>query len=360
MKEKQKYRCLGLMSGTSLDGLDIVFCEFISRTTGWEFRLLGSQTLPYPGTWRDLLEKSYTMDASSLAELDHSYGRFLGAVCCDFLAGNSGDPSFIASHGHTVFHRPDLGYTLQIGNGHDIAAVTCLPVIYDFRSRDVSLGGQGAPLVPAGDKLLFGDYDICLNIGGYSNLSYDDEKGRRIAYDICPANTLLNFVSRRLGKEFDHNGDFGREGKIIRELFGKLESIGFYDLEPPKSMGKEMLEEFFMPCIANEKSRPEDILRTLYEHISLQIARSLNARPAGKVLLTGGGARNAFLAGLLRDRCRHEIIIPDDGLVEYKEAIVFAFLGLLRMLGENNCFSSVTGASSDNSGGLIVWPGREN
>ncbi len=348
------------MSGTSLDGLDIVFCEFINKTESWDFRLIKGKTLTYPDAWKELLEKAYSMKAPLLCELDHNFGRYLGAVCRDFLSENGGDPSFISSHGHTVFHRPDQGYSFQIGNGHDIAAVTDLPVIYDFRSHDVSLGGQGAPLVPTGDKLLFGEYDLCLNIGGFSNVSFDNEEHSRIAFDICPANTVLNHVSHRLGAEYDRNGNMGKKGRVIPGLLAELNSLGYYSVSPPKSLGREFLEDLFLPLISSEALRAEDVLRTLYEHISFQIAEALKVKNKGRVLVTGGGARNGFLMKLLMKQSEHDIIIPDNSVVDYKEAIIFAFLGLLRMLGENNCLSSVTGASSDCSGGIIVWPGREN
>jgi anhydro-N-acetylmuramic acid kinase len=360
MKEKQKYRCIGLMSGTSLDGLDIVFCEFSFCQEKWEYRLLKGKTIPYPEAWRDLLEGSFHMEAAELVELDHNYGKFLGAVCSDFITDCQADPSFIASHGHTVFHRPDAGYSLQIGNGHDIAAVTDLPVIYDFRSHDISLGGQGAPLVPAGDRLLFGDFDICLNIGGFANISFDNEEGQRIAFDICPSNTILNYIAGRLDMPYDRDGLKGREGRILKHLLEKLNGLPYYAIKPPKSLGYEYLDTIFFPLIRSRTRKPENILRTLYEHIAIQIAEALKIKEGGKVLLTGGGARNSFLVELIKSHTDKEIIIPGDGLADFKEAIVFAFLGLLRMLGENNCFASVTGASSDCSGGLIVWPGREN
>jgi len=351
---------MGLMSGTSLDGVDVVLCEFANSNGQWEYRLIGGKTVHYTDSWKELLARSYTMKAAELVELDHNYGKYLGAICQDFLSENGGDPSFIASHGHTVFHRPDLGYSLQIGNGHDLAAVTEKPVIYDFRSRDISLGGQGAPLVPAGDRLLFGDFESCLNIGGFTNISYNNADGERIAFDICPANTVLNHLSSRLGQGYDHNGASGRKGKIIPGLLSALNDLPFYLLPPPKSTGREFLEKDIMPLLAARDENPEDLLRTFYEHIITQVNRVLGGREAGRILVTGGGARNTYLMELLRKQNAHEIVIPGEALIDFKEAIVFAFLGLLRMLGENNCLSSVTGASSDNSGGIIIWPGREN
>ena len=360
MKDKQKYRAVVLMSGTSLDGLDIVLCEFTQINETWNYRLLESKTIHYSDSWKELLNQSFLMSASSLVELDHLYGKFLGTVCRDFLSENGGDPAFIASHGHTVFHRPDLGYSLQIGNGHDIATVCEIPVIYDFRSQDISLGGQGAPLVPAGDRLLFSDYDLCLNIGGFANLSFDDENGQRLAYDICPANTILNMLASRAGKIFDTDGSLGKKGRIIARLLDALNQIGYYRLKPPKSLGREFLESEFMAYVTEQEGQPEDLLRTIYEHISLQISQSLNIKQNGRVLVTGGGARNKFLIELLKEKSANSIIVPGSELIDYKEAIVFAFLGLLRFLGENNCLASATGASSDSSGGVIIWPGRKS
>ncbi len=356
MEGTKKYRCMGLMSGTSLDGLDLVYCEFVNEEGTWSFHMIDAMTHPYPSAWRELLENSYTMDAAPLAELDHRYGRYLGEICNGFMAANGADPLFIASHGHTVFHRPAQGFSLQIGNGHDIAAVTGKKVIFDFRSLDISLGGQGAPLVPAGDRLLFAEYEYCLNIGGFSNISFDNEIGERIAFDICPANIVLNTIANRQGQDFDRDGNSGRKGKIMEALLARLNAIGYYSQSAPKSLGREFLEEIFMKFIPGEESKAEDILRTLYEHIAIQSGKVLVANGNGRVLVTGGGARNTFLVERIREHCENRIVVPERDIVEYKEALIFAFLGLLRVLGKDNCLASVTGASSDCCGGIIVQP----
>lgn len=353
MKSKLLHTGIGLMSGSSLDGLDLACCEFEESGELFRYRLLASETIPYPASLRNQLESASSKSVSELLDLDHSLGKYYGQWCMDFISRRKIAPGFVASHGHTILHRPEKGYSLQIGNGHDLAAATGLTVVYDFRSMDVAKGGQGAPLVPVGDRYLFGEYDICLNLGGFSNLSYESQ-GIRLAMDICPVNTILNHYASSLGFDYDLNGQAGRRGKVIPELLKKLNSLRFYRMKPPKSLGADFNTQMVFPLLEESGTDVYNILRTWYEHASFQISEVLNQLDGSSVLITGGGAKNQFLMELLEKQCRKDLVIPDEGIVDFKEAIIFAFLGYLKLKGRVNVFGSVTGAGSDSSSGIII------
>jgi anhydro-N-acetylmuramic acid kinase len=295
-----------------------------------------------------------------LIRLHHAYGQFIGDRIRDFLAGYSGPVDLAASHGHTVFHQPDKGITFQLGEGSSIAAHCRLTTVSDFRTLDVSLGGQGAPLVPVGDELLFGEYTYCLNLGGFANISFR-RLGKRIACDICPVNIVANSLAQRTGQEFDRNGETGRRGALHATLVEELNHLDFYTRQGPKSLGREWVEEVFMPVLDRYTMPLENRIRSFYEHAAIQIAGYLNESPSGRVLVTGGGAFNTFLVERIRELTQVEVVIPEDQTVKFKEAIIFAFLGLLRQRGEINCLSSVTGASVDSSCGVIhLMKGQPN
>jgi anhydro-N-acetylmuramic acid kinase len=343
---------LGIMSGSSIDGLDLAFCNFSRTNSNWNYSIQKAITLPYPKEIRRYLDKAIYLNSKELFIFDHQYGKWIGLASKKFLAENKLDANWIASHGHTVFHQPDKAFTLQIGNGNDIAAVTGIPVICDFRSLDVALGGQGAPLVPIGDEYLFPAYDFCLNLGGFSNISYK-KKGKRIAFDICPVNMGLNYLAGKLGLEFDYEGHAGRKGKLIPEILYKLNILDFYNLAPPKSLGREWYLNNIEPVL-NMNFEVIDILRSFYEHIAIQITKVINENEGKNVLITGGGTKNLFLVELIEQKCKYEIVIPDKNLIDYKEALIFAFLGFLRVHNIPNVFSSVTGASVNHCGGSII------
>jgi anhydro-N-acetylmuramic acid kinase len=242
--------------------------------------------------------------------------------------------------------------TFQIGNAPYIAAECNLPVISDFRTTDVALGGQGAPLVPIGDRLLFGEYGFCLNLGGFANIS-NDLNGSRIACDLCPVNIVSNELSKRIGFEYDADGKNGSRGKLIRDLIMELNELPFYKIKGPKSLGREWVETAFMPVMNKYKASISDLLRSFYEHVSDQICHYINSNNGGIVLITGGGVFNKFLIELIRSKTKREIVIPDENVVKYKEALIFAFLGMLRFKNQVNCLASVTGARKDSSGGGV-------
>jgi len=352
----KKYDVIGLMSGTSGDGLDIAHCSFF-YDGGWSFRINFAETIAYLDEISELLEKAFhsSIDLESISKI---YGNFIGEQVNSFRNKHNVDADFIASHGHTIFHSPNEGLTLQIGDGNVIAQVCKLPVVYDFRTQDVALGGQGAPLVPVGDKLLFGNYDYCINIGGFSNISFDEcvhEKNTRLAFDICPVNIILNELSKILGKEYDKNGEIAKNNKVNIDMMEELNNIEYYKLSHPKSLGKEYVINYFNPIIAKYKNSAsiEEIIATYTEHAATQIGRSIKH---GNALLTGGGVFNKHLINRIEyyadGKC--ELIIPDEILINYKEALIFAFMGVLKMREETNIYSSVTGASKDHCGGRIA------
>ncbi|MEZ5083565.1 MAG: anhydro-N-acetylmuramic acid kinase [Bacteroidales bacterium] len=346
------YKTIGLMSGTSLDGLDIAYCIFIFDES-WSFQIEKAVTIPYNKEMKRKLLSLADASAEEFLKADIEFGEYLGIQTSRFIRANHFVPDLISSHGHTIFHQPQNKFTCQIGNGHALFARVNLPVIYDFRSLDVALGGQGAPLVPIGDKLLFKEYDYCLNLGGIANISYEMDN-QRIAWDICPVNQVLNQVAMKLGKEYDESGKIASEGMINKQLFDKLNTLDYYFQSTPKSLGREWIESLFMPVLDEYKIPEKDLLATCTEHIAFQISKALNVIGRKNMLITGGGVFNSYLIERIRSYSTFKISVPDDLLINYKEAMIFAFLGVLRLRGEINCLSSVTGASHDSSSGLII------
>jgi anhydro-N-acetylmuramic acid kinase len=355
MTTKDSFHCIGLMSGTSLDGLDVAFCIFNKNETGWDFSVEKAQTIKYSSQWKQKLSTAHKLKVEQLLELDHAFGVFLGKTVKAFIGKHGLKIDFIASHGHTVYHQPEKNFTLQIGNGNDIHAQTSFPVIYDFRSLDVALDGEGAPLVPAGDKFLFSDYDVCLNLGGIANLSMDSS-GSRIAYDICYCNMGLNYLAEKLGKEYDKNGAWASEGEVNKELLKKLTSVYKSIRKKRPSIGRELFEQQIKPLIDQKKIPIKDRMCTLVESAAQEIISAIGAVESVNVLCTGGGAFNHYLMSRMLDLGGDAVslVLPDENIIKYKEAMVFAFLGVLRVRGEVNCLSSVTRASRDSSGGVMI------
>ena len=344
---------IGLMSGSSLDGLDIALVQFRYDDSQYNFSIIDADTLPYPDEWRQQLADAFHKQPNELEKLDKAYGQYLGEQVKQFAASRHIKPDFVASHGHTIFHKPEQHYTLQIGDGQALADACGFTVVNDFRTEDVLKGGQGAPLVPIGDKLLFGDYEICLNIGGIANVSYD-EGGRRIAFDICIANQALNYLASLEGLGYDKDGVLARNGEMEITLLKKLNHDPYYGQFPPKSLGREFFEAKQKDLLTGLSTA--DMLATYTEHIALQIALAVSALPKGKLFITGGGAKNKFLVERIQARSHHQVIVPDTKIVDYKEALVFALLGLLRIENRTNVLASVTGAPTDSCSGKIWCP----
>jgi len=350
------YKTIGLMSGTSLDGIDIAFCEFNYENHQWHFQILNAETVIYTKKWRTRLSTLESATAFDFAMTDMEYGQLLGQLCKTFIDKYRIKPDFIASHGHTIFHQPLKHLTYQIGHGSTIAAKCGLPVVCDFRTLDVALGGQGAPLVPIGDRYLFSDYDFCLNLGGFANISYEKD-GRRIAFDVCPVNIVLNFLAEKNGLRYDKDGVLSRNGTLNPVLLDDLNTLDYYFQLPPKSLGKEWVVENIYSLLNSSGLSFQNQLATFTEHIAFQINRVTNINKSNKILLTGGGTFNKYLVQKIGEYCVPEIVIPDDLTINFKEALIFAFLGVLRWRDEVNCLKSVTGAKRDNSGGCIYLPG---
>ena len=340
------------MSGTSLDGLDIAFCEFNFKENSWGYKILCAETIPYTDHWSETLSTLESGSSLDLVTADIEYGHLLGRLTSDFIDRNKVVPDFIASHGHTIFHQPGRKITSQIGRGSAISAETGLRVVCDFRSLDVALGGQGAPLVPIGDELLFHDFDFCLNIGGFANISFNTGK-HRIAYDVCPANIVMNQLASLEGHEYDQDGRLAQGGRIDEQLLDILNDLPYYKLSFPKSLGKEWVVQHVFPMLKKSQQPVKDLLATLCEHIAMQVASATGNQKDKTLLITGGGAYNKFLISRIRHHAAPEIIIPDAYTVNFKESLIFAFLGLLRWRNEINCLKSVTGAVRDSSGGAI-------
>jgi len=338
------------MSGTSLDGVDLAIVKFKYFNKRWSYELLSSKTKKYSIEWVKKLKKGVNLNKVNLSNLDNDYTKYLALIINNFISFADIKIDFVSSHGHTIIHNPKEGFTFQIGNNEKLANLTCQSLICDFRIQDVLLGGQGAPLVPAGDYHLFSDYTATLNIGGFANITKFYKSV--IAYDICPVNTVLNRLSNQLNVSFDDKGLIASSGNLIDNMLEDLNSLSFYNQPAPKSLGVEWVEEKINPIINKYKSYSvSDLLNTFVIHISSKIADQLPLK--GKVLLTGGGVYNEFLIELVKSKSNCELIIPNSLLIEYKEAIIFAFLGVLRIRNEINCFKSVTGASMDHSSGTI-------
>jgi len=346
---------LGLMSGTSTDGLDIAACKFYTSETKLMYEFIAVQTVPYSEYWKNLLLDADQLTARALRKLDIDFALFMADSVKTFIEIHKITPDFLASHGHTVFHQPQQGYTLQLGSGATLAAKTGITTVCDFRQGDISLGGQGAPLVPIGDELLFGEYDYCLNLGGFANISHQSGHSRK-AFDICALNVVMNKFARFYGKEYDTEGSLARTGKLIPELLSALNKLPYYTQNYPKSLGTEWVNAELMPLIDRFNETDQDKLTTYTEHVAIQIAGCLSGPSTQTALITGGGAWNNFMVERIRTHSPVRLEIPERNLVEHKESLIFALLGLLRLEKRHNTLVSVTGAERSMSAGGVYIP----
>ena len=352
------YSILGLMSGTSMDGLDIVHVTFyISKKNDWKFNIHNTKTYPYKIDTLNKLKNSKNLSTIEILEFDKYLGKIFSNHINNFIKTykiNKKDILAIASHGHTVHHQPDIGFTQQIGCGDTIAFKTGIKVVNNFREKDIIAGGQGAPLVPIGDKLLFPNKaNAFLNIGGFVNICVIEKK--IIAFDICPGNLPLNKIVNKLGLNFDNQGLLSSQGKLDINILNKLNSLKFYNIKKSKSLGTEWLEKNFFPII-NEINSPEDQLRTIIEHIAIQVSNTFKKLNIKNVYVTGGGALNEFLVTRIKANTNVKIIIPNKTIINYKEAIIFGFLSVLYLRKEINCLADATGAKKDTIGGVLHIP----
>jgi anhydro-N-acetylmuramic acid kinase len=357
------YNVIGLMSGSSLDGLDIAFVHFEETAGKWTFEIQESGCIPYSAEWKKILSNPGELSAKDYLILHTKYGHYLGTCVNEFLEEKNlaYRVQLIASHGHTAFHFPSEKMTAQLGDGAAIAAITGIRTMTDFRSVDIALGGQGAPIVPIGEKILFPEYDFFLNIGGIANLSAGFDSF--IGFDVCPANRILNILAGKTEKGFDENGSLASMGKLNDKLLTLLDNNSYYQLSYPKSLSNDFGLNEILPIIIGENLSMQDALRTYVEHIVNQVSRSLNkiidatAHSNPRLLITGGGAHNGFLIQKLKDKLNAaglEIIIPSKNIVDFKEALIIALMGVLRWREDINVMRSVTGAAKDSINGA-VW-----
>lgn len=353
--ENNTYHVIGVMSGTSLDGIDLVEVKFVFNGS-WSFEILNAETVDYNSHWSDILGGLLKYSGEDLKAIDADYTNYLSVKINDFIAKYSiSHIDAVCSHGHTAFHQPENKLTCQIGNLPMLSKLLNQKVVCNFRVQDVGLGGQGAPLVPIGDELLFSEYDYCLNLGGFANISMDLE-GKRIAYDVCPVNIILNHYVKQLGFDYDSEGKIASKGTLNQDLLKSLNGLKFYKEDFPKSLGLEWVKAHVFPLIDGFQLEIKDVLRTCVEHISIQIVDQLRTIKKSSVLTTGGGVFNTFLINRIKANSNCSIMIPSDAIIDFKEAVIFGFLGVLKLRNEVNCLQSVTGASRDHSSGEIFLP----
>ncbi len=353
-QKSSKFRAIGVMSGTSLDGLDLSLAEYSYKNNYWDYIIVKTETVPYPKTFKESLRNATNVSGNELMRQDALFGKWIAKRILKFIPQKEEKIHVIGSHGHTIFHNPKEGYTTQIGNGAHIAALTGIPCVCDFRMGDIARKGQGAPLAPIGDELLFNKFDYCLNIGGIANISYR-KNDKRIAYDICPANIALNQIANQLGLEYDDGGEIGKTGEVIIPLLNKLNELNYYKKAGAKSLGREWFESIFLPIINKYTSAPANLLRTVYEHIATKISETLQGNSNSTVLITGGGAKNNFLLMLLKNKCKNKLIIPSHDIIDFKESLIFGFLAVLYTNKVSSCLSSATGAIEDSIGGCLYY-----
>ena len=348
-------KIIGVMSGTSLDGIDFCYVDLNKALNDYKYQIICAKTYEYDNDLKKQLQSAFQWSSDEVSLLNHQYTSYVNGMIHTFIKDfNIQDVDLICSHGHTIWHKPNEGFTLQIGNLPHLKEGFDIPIICDFRVQDVALGGQGAPLVPFGDELLFGSYDYCLNLGGFSNISFKNFD-RRVAYDVCPVNTLLNYYTLKFfGFHYDKDGHLAKQGVVFEPLVEMLNTIEYYNKSYPKSLGVEDVQLNFIPIIDAFDIKGEDVLASIVEHIAIQIGKALEHSLKGKILITGGGAYNKWLIERISDRCYpHQVIVPDAYTVEFKEALIFAFLGYLRIHNQINCLASVTGAKEDHSSGIV-------
>jgi anhydro-N-acetylmuramic acid kinase len=344
-------KVVGIMSGTSLDGLDLAYCEFDELNPA-DFKITAAETTDYPEVWQKNLRACETCSAVQLAEFHVSYANYVAQQVKTFLSKNTIPlPDLLAFHGHTIFHQPNSGFTFQLGSGAALAATSGLKTVSDFRTANVVLGGQGAPLVPIGDLHLFAKHSACLNLGGFANISLKTNTGGLTAFDTCPANMALNELAKERNLDFDAGGNLASKGKVNSDLLEQLNQLEFYSQKPPKSLGREWYLEFVKPLLSNSQISTEDKLATFCEHLAIQVANS--TKGAENMLITGGGAKNDFLIQRISHYFKGEVVIPNETVVDFKEALIFAYLGLLRVLEKPNCLAEYTGSSRNHCAGSL-------
>ncbi len=360
------YKVIGLMSGSSLDGLDIVFAEVSEEAGAWGFEIVAASCYAYDSGWKARLQTATQLSAFDYQLLHVQYGAYLGAAVNRFVEEHAlhYQVAFIASHGHTTFHAPAQKLTAQLGDGAALAAATGLPVVSDLRALDVAFGGQGAPIVPVGEKLFWNEYDLFLNIGGIANVSVNNPDDY-IAFDVCSANRVLDALAQNAGHDYDSGGALAATGRPHDGLLKKLNALHYYTQPAPKSLANAFGADVVLPLLQSIPLSTQDALHTYVLHMAEQIKNAVARYRTGhgvlKMLVTGGGAFNAFLVQQIQQHLQPlsvEVVVPDAQLVAYKEALIMALLGVLRWRQAYTTLPSVTGAARGSIGGAL-WIGQE-
>lgn len=362
------YRIIGLMSGTSLDGLDIAYCSFRLYKQKWQYKILNAECISYTDEWRERLATLVSKDLITYLTTDADYGYYLGMLVNQFITKHQllGKVQYIASHGQTIVHQPNLRFSAQIGNGAAIAETTKLPIICNLRANDIAAGGQGAPVVPFTDLNLFPEHRFCLNLGGIANISCKLSGQRIIGYDICPNNLILNYLANLMGKPYDSEGKLAESGNLHETLLTSLNDLPYYQRPYPKSLDAAFVQQEVLPVLLNYQIPVQDQLRTIVEHIAIQIAgqivlinqnEDIDHQTQNTLLITGGGAFNTHLIQRIAALTSAKTIVPDHLTINYKEALAMAFMAVLRLRHQPNCLSSVTGATHNTVGGCVYFSG---
>lgn len=351
---------IGLMTGTSMDGLDLAYCRFyIEEEDGYRFDLLEAETVPFDAVWKSRLAYLHEQSAEVYAKTHVYFGHWLGKATQAFILRNKLKPDFVASHGQTIFHQPQKNFTAQIGDGETLVSYLDCPLVSQFRNKDVALGGQGAPLITLGEHYLFPEYKLFLNLGGISNITYG-----KLAYDVSPCNLVLNYLTRLIDPNlaYDPEGSLARSGNLQTDLLKALNDLPYYKQASPKSLGWEWIAESVLPLLEQHNHTYEDSLHTFVVHIAQQISLAIlqSGLKNERILITGGGRHNVFLI----EQIQHELLpfniqIPEDTsheIIDFKEAIVFAFLGLRVLTGKYSTLASVTGSTYNTLSGSIHLP----
>lgn len=358
------YKVIGLMTGSSLDGVDVAYCHLEDNNGKWNYKIEIAECVPMPPKWKARILSLVLQNAVTYLRTDSHFGHYLGEVVAKFIEDHQldGKVDFVASHGQTVFHQPENQMTSQIGDGGAIVSHCNLPVVCNFRTQDVAYGGQGTPIAPIADKLFFGDFRFCLNLGGIANISFKTNDDKMIGFDICGANMVLNALAAEIDLEQDTDGNIARSGNINQELLNELSSQWYFEKPFPKSIGGGWVTKIFQPVFRRHHCSVEDKMRTACEHIAIQIAKDINQiyttqgitpDPSHTMLVTGGGAFNKTLMDCISAHAPVQLVVPDATTIKFKEALIISLMGALRWSNQINVLGSVTGARQDSIGGEI-------
>lgn len=360
-------KILGLISGSSLDGLDMAICQFDEQATSQlEWEVIHTQTAGFPEGLLSRLVRSTELSTRELMELEVEFSKFCASESLDFLTKAKCSVDYIASHGHTVFHYPEDGYTVQIGKGSIIAELTGIPSISDFRSNDIALRGQGAPLAPIVERYLYPGYNVYFNLGGIANFSIHEKSNIR-SIDSCPCNQVLNFLISANGLPYDDRGRVARSGKVNDQLLKEWSSLEYFKLSGPKSMDNSWVHQIFIPVMNKYHLSMKDALATMVEFTALQLSKDiskllqLDSITQMSGFVTGGGAYNDYLLERMTyhfQKLGLSLEVPDAQTIEFKEAILMSLMGYLRILERPNTIPTVTGAAKMSIGGAVYLPGK--